>query len=100
MIHIKGTIDGIKDNILSLETRVDYIEKGIEKTENALNKRLEAMNEFRAALKDQNNTFITRIEFESKHLIIEEKIETIQKLVYIGIGVLFVVEIVLKLIVK
>ena len=84
----------------TIKTRLDYLEKGIEKTECALNKRLEGMNEFRSALKDQNNLFITRIEYDSKHESLVSRIELLQRLVYIGVGILLVLEIFLRMVMK
>lgn len=83
---------------MDINTRLDYIEKNIEKTEIALNKRLEGMNEFRAALKDQNSTFITRVEFDARYKLIEEKIETLQKAMWILIGMLIIVETIIRFI--
>ncbi len=44
------------------ETRIIAIEKSIEATAKVLDRRLEGMNEFREALKDQASKFITRSE--------------------------------------
>ena len=79
-----------------ISTRLDYVEKSIAKEECILEKRLEAMNEFRQALKDQNGTFITRTEFNAKHLLLEEKIAALEKRVYIGIGIAVVFEVALR----
>lgn len=57
------------DQILSLH------QIAIKKAEDAINIRLEIMNEFRAAMKDQANLFITRKEMER----IEDNIKTINK---------------------
>ena len=77
-----------------IRTRLDYLEKSLEKADCALDKRLVGMNEFRQALKDQNNTFITRIEYEAKHELLKTelekrdiKIESLQRLVFIGVGI-------------
>jgi hypothetical protein len=48
----------------SLTVRLEAIDKAQEVYRSALDKRLETMNEFREALKDQNKTFIARPEHE------------------------------------
>jgi hypothetical protein len=82
--------------INEIKVRIDYIEKGIEKTELMLNKRLEGMNEFRAALKDQNMQFVTRVEYEGRHEQICDKIDFLQKLVFVGLGLVLAVEFFLR----
>lgn len=84
----------------ALSTRLDYVERGIEKNEVILDKRLHTMNEFRNTLKDQNGTFITRVEHEAKLLLLETKIDLLQKLVYIGVGAALVIQILLKVFIK
>lgn len=81
-----------------VNTRLDYVEKNIEKTEATLIERMKGMNEFRAQLKDQAGTFITREQVETKLQLQEFKIETLQKLVYIGMGILIILEIVVRFI--
>ena len=76
-----------------MNLRLDYVELGIERHTSELNRRLEGMNEFRNAFKDQNHNFTTRVEFDAKLLLVDSKIEGLQKLVYIGIGILIVVQI-------
>jgi len=46
------------------ESRVSALEKATEVATNVLDKRLDSMNEFRAQLKDQASTFVSRIEHE------------------------------------
>jgi ethanolamine ammonia-lyase small subunit len=48
----------------SLTVRLEATDKAQEVYRSALDKRLETMNEFREALKDQNKTFIARPEHE------------------------------------
>ena len=49
------------------ESRITGLEKATCVAQTSLEKRLESMNEFRAAIKDQNMTFVTRVEFEAFH---------------------------------
>ena len=48
----------------NFDSRINSVEKGIVLAHNAMEKRLDSMNEFREALKDQNSRFITRTEFD------------------------------------
>jgi len=97
--------------IKELKVRVDYIEKGISKAEEDLNKRLEGMNEFRESLKDAQSTFLTKTEYESKHRLLEEKLDanqqiiqmkldSLQKIVYITVGTLAVLELMLRFLIR
>lgn len=84
----------------AIKTRLDYVEKGIDKQQEALNARLETMNEFREQLKDQNQTFLTRMEYDAKHELLQNKISLMEKLVYIGLGLMMAFEIILRLVMK
>jgi hypothetical protein len=53
-----------------VDTRFEAVCKDIEKSETALNKRLEGMNEFRDTLKDQAGQFLTRAEFDIAHKVL------------------------------
>lgn len=48
-----------------IETKIGAVEKATTIASANLEKRLEGMNEFRAQLKDQSNTFLTRAEHQS-----------------------------------
>jgi len=99
-------VDG---NYISIETK-KYVNREIkhlsdkiaianEKNQEALkeariemNRRLEGMNEFREQLNEQAKTFIKRDEFSATDRLVNSKIESMQKLVYIGVGILIVAE--------
>jgi len=72
------------------------LEQMTESSRLVMEKRLEGMNEFRASLRDQNNTFITRNEVEGKFAAICVKIDALQRLLYIGVGIALVLELVLR----
>jgi hypothetical protein len=76
--------------------RLVNLEQSIIIAKESMDKRLEGMNEFRNSLKDQNSTFIPRQEFEAKHEILVNKIDSMQKMIYIAIGGLLVIEIILR----
>lgn len=50
-------------------------EKAIAKAEVSTEKRFEAVNEFRATLSDQNNTFVRSVEFNVAHASLVEKVD-------------------------
>ena len=61
VITLKEFIE--KQNALQaqvISTRLDAIEKATELAREQMEKRLEGMNEFREALKDQNSLFVTK----------------------------------------
>jgi hypothetical protein len=63
----------------------------------ALDKRLDNMNEIKGAMKDQQATFITRTEFQAKIDLLNSKLEGIQKLVYIGMGAVLVLQVLFRI---
>jgi hypothetical protein len=86
----------------ALEDRIELNLKlnqiALDKSENAINVRLEGLNEWRVQNKDERSKFITNEVYEAKHSLIESKIEALQKLVFIGLGIVIAVEFVLNFI--
>jgi len=74
-----------------------YNNKLINRSEKELERRLKGMNEFRAQLEKQTKTFLTKTEYELKIAILERDIKSLSKLVYIGVGIILVLELILKL---
>jgi hypothetical protein len=92
--ELKSYIDDKFDDLDKLlKLRDDLTERALVKAEDAMKIRLEGMNEFRSQLTEQAMTFLSRKEFDV-HL---KKIESNSKLIYIGIGILTVLQIVWKL---
>ena len=79
-----------------INAKFEALEKSTELSRIGMEKRLDSMNEFRQQLKDQNSTFITKAE----HQIVITKIEYLEKIVYMGLGGLLVLEVFLKLFIK
>lgn len=52
-------------------------EKAVLKAETAADKRFDAVNEFRATLTDQTNTFLPRPEYNAQHKALEEKVDVL-----------------------
>ena len=84
------------DKFADLEKRLamrdELTEKAIAVAERDLSRRLEGMNEFRSQLTSQAANFIDREEFEIHMARIEDKISALSKIVYIGIGVMLVLQ--------
>jgi hypothetical protein len=52
----------------------------------------ETMNEVRGQLTDQARTFVTKDFYDAKHEVLTNKIEALQKIVFIGLGVWLVIQ--------
>lgn len=52
-------------------------------TKEEMNRRLEGMNQ----LREENARFITRAEYGSAHKSLDERVDTLARLVYIGLGI-------------
>lgn len=81
-----------------MDTKISALDRATSVASEAMNKRLESMNEFRAQLKDQNATFLTRNEYEAKHALLESKIESLQRIVYLATGAVLIIDYFIKFI--
>jgi hypothetical protein len=94
------TLTELDKKIAVLETKVeDHIKHSsiaVDKAENAVNERLAKMNEFRDQLKDQAKTFVTYDVYSAMIKAVDEKLNYVTKMVYIGIGIFIVVQIVIQ----
>jgi len=79
------------------EAHSDYTKIAMDKAETVMNIRLNSMNEFRAQLSDQASSFLTRDNYEVNHKLLETKIESLQKIVWTGIGMLLIVQIAVQI---
>lgn len=82
------------EKLVDVKTAADRI--AITKASDAVDERLRGMNEFRQTLSDQTNTFITRNEAHLTDRAMSEKIEALQKIVYVGLGALAVLQFLLQ----
>ncbi len=77
------------EKIKSLEVKTDLQFKlnqtALDKAELEMNLHLQSLNEWRDQLKDERNTFSTKLE-----------VEYLKKLVYMGLGILLAVELFLR----
>jgi len=75
------------------EQKFIMTKQAVDKAEQANDRRLENMNEFREQLKKQTETFITRDMYFSEHKFLSSKVDSVTKLVYIGIGLISIIQI-------
>jgi len=83
----------------NINLRFESTKEAVLKAELEMNRRLNSMNEFREQLKDQGFTFLTRAEYDLMHKALNEKVLNISKLVYIGLGIWLVVQIIISAII-
>ncbi len=88
------------DQEQAVQAALAAAEKAVVKAELASDKRFESVNEFRAQLSDQANTFISRVEYNANQKANDQKVESLQRLVFMGVGVLLTLEIALRFIAK
>lgn len=67
--------------------------EAVAKAEQSNDKRLESMNEFREQLRTQSETFLTKEIYNAEYKFMMSKIDSVTKLVYIGIGLISIIEI-------
>jgi soluble cytochrome b562 len=73
----------VVDRFESMNQKIDAAlassEKAISKAESATEERFKGVNEFRAALSDQTQTFLSRMEYQTGHQALIDKIESVEK---------------------
>ena len=75
--------------------RINALREIVDKVEKLNDLKHETMNEVREQLKDQADTFITEESFKLQHRLLENKIEVIQRFIYIGVGIWIVLQLLL-----
>lgn len=92
----KDIID-LRVEIASLSTafnnHASYTEASLIKTEALMDKRLTGMNEFRQALNDQTRNYVLSNVCLATHKAVDDKITSLQKTVWIGIGIFVTLQI-------
>ena len=87
----------VKCEITHLEQKMNITnsknDEALRSAKDEMNRRLEGMNEFRNQLEKQAGTFISRDEYTAAEKLVNAKIDSISKMVYIGVGILIVVQI-------
>jgi len=91
----KETVD-IKDYV---DILVASIREAVSLAYASMEKRLDGMNEFRDTLKDQAGRFVNRDEMEAKLEIIRKDVLMLQKIVWMGMGGMVVLQLLLKFVI-
>lgn len=89
------TFDTIKEHF---ELKFKAMDKALKLARKLMDSRLEGMNEFRAQLNEQVKTFVSVEKYEGAQKNLNQKIDSLSKLVYIGLGVWIVLQVVLSFI--
>jgi len=74
-----------------------YTKLALDKAETVITLRLNGMNEFREQLREQAGTFITTPVYDVNHKLLEAKIEALQKIIWTGIGMVVILQVVLQI---
>jgi hypothetical protein len=61
-----------------VDFRLEATQTAIDKSEKILNVRLENMNEFRDALKDQSSNFLTKEAYDAKHTVLQNQVDDLR----------------------
>lgn len=78
-VSLKEYVDcAIRSERALRETQHNEVAKALEVAREGMEKRLDAMNEFREALKDQTMRAVGRSEYELAHNVLAEKIRTLE----------------------
>jgi hypothetical protein len=77
-------------NVHTLKEYVDALflvkDKALDLATNALNERLNLLNEFRAQQSDESKKYLTRNEYDRDHQALIEKVDALSRQVYIIMG--------------
>jgi hypothetical protein len=71
-------LNKITDHCKEEEVKFNAIRDALTLAREILEKRLEGMNEFRAQLKDQNATFITREYYDARHKTLQKQVDDLR----------------------
>lgn len=87
----------INDELEHLGKRINLLfaknAQALKAYKKTLNKRLDEMNEVRAQLDRQVKTFVSIEKFEGEVKALNNKIDNVSKIIYIGMGIWFVLQI-------
>jgi hypothetical protein len=75
-----------------MESRFTSLQSAVDKAEEANDKRFSAINEMRAMVTDAASRFMPRIEYETAHRALVEKVEALQKFLWMGLGAMLAVQ--------
>lgn len=83
-----------------MELRFNLNDKALELQAKETERRLENLNHEAEQLKSMQSTYMPREVYEAKHKELTAQINSISKLVYIGVGIAVVSEIVIGLVIR
>jgi len=75
-----------------MESRFSSIQRAVDKAEESTEKRFAAVNEMRAMVTDAASKFMPRIEYETSHRALVDKVEGLQKFLWMGLGAMLAVQ--------
>jgi predicted neutral ceramidase superfamily lipid hydrolase len=75
-----------------IDVRFASIAQAVEKAEAAAEKRFESINEMRGMVTDAASKYMPRTEYETAHKAIVEKVEGLQKMLWVGLGVILALQ--------
>jgi hypothetical protein len=94
MVSLKDYLDVRIEDVRSMvESRLIEINRAVTKSDVAIEQRFQSVNELRAMANDIANRGMTRAEFNSAHSALEDKIDNVQRLTYIGFGIAIAMQI-------
>lgn len=69
--YVDARLCSIEDTAIATQLAMD---KAISKTEHAMEKRFESVNQFRESLRDQTKEYLTKNEYDSRHVDLERRL--------------------------
>jgi hypothetical protein len=97
---LKKELDDANVKIAVLEEKLKASEIAKELAAENIKLRIDSLNEWRSQNKDERIAFLPRETYEVNHRLLEAKIDNAQRLVYIGLGGVLVLELVLRFLLK
>jgi hypothetical protein len=94
-------IEALEEKLmLAVNLQFKALQTSIDKAEESNRLSHANMNEWRAESKDRMTTYLSKSEYDVKHELLISKIESLQKLIYMGLGAVWILELFLKFFLK
>jgi hypothetical protein len=74
------------------DERAVVTQRALTTASDVLNRRLEAMNEWRQTMSDRDQKYMLSEVYDQRHLALEERVSKLEKLIYVGIGGILLLE--------
>jgi hypothetical protein len=88
----------LKDLEEEIDVKFAARDKALELQADLLKSRLENLNEWRTQNKDEREQFLTRSEYEVKHQLLIDKMDAMQKIIWLALGSLVAIDYIIKFI--